>query len=43
MVRALCGAQLKGRKRVKDFMLILGLKEAMEYLASSMHPYRDAS
>ena len=30
MVRALCGVQLKDRKRYKHMMLMLGLNEAMD-------------
>ena len=30
MVRAMCGKQLKDRKRFKDFMLILGLNKTID-------------
>ena len=33
MVRAMCGVQLKYRKRSTDFMLILGLSEIVDQLA----------
>ena len=33
MVRAICGAQLKDRKRSADFMFKLGLNESMHHLA----------
>ena len=33
MVRAICGVQLKGRKRSKDLMLMLGLSETIDQLA----------
>ena len=33
MVRALCGVQLKDRKRSTDFMLMLGLNETIDQLA----------
>ena len=33
MVRAMCGVQLKDRKRSTDLMFILGLKEAIDQLA----------
>ena len=33
MVRAMCGVQLKNRKRSPDLMFMLGLKEAMDQLA----------
>ena len=33
MVRAMCGVQLKGRKRSMDLMLMLGLNETMVQLA----------
>ena len=32
MVRALCGVQIKDRKRPTDLMLMLGLSEAMDHL-----------
>ena len=35
MVRAMCGVQLKGRKRSKDLMLMLGLNETIDQLAMS--------
>ena len=33
MVRAMCGVQLKDRKRSMDLMLMLGLSEAIDQLA----------
>ena len=33
MVRAMCGIQLKDRKRSKDLMLMLGLMETIDHLA----------
>ena len=33
MVRAMCGVQLKNRKRSPDLMFMLDLKEAMDQLA----------
>ena len=33
MVRAMCGVQLKDRKRSADLMFMLGLKETMDQLA----------
>ena len=33
MVRAMCGAQLKDRKRAKDLMLMLGLNETADHVA----------
>ena len=33
MVRAICGAQLKDRKRSTDLMFMLGLKESIDQLA----------
>ena len=33
MVRAICGVQLKDRKRSTDLMFMLGLKEAIDQLA----------
>ena len=33
MVRAMCGVQLKDRKRSTDFMFMLGLRETMDQLA----------
>ena len=33
MVRAMCGVQLKDRKRPTDLMLIMGLKETIDQLA----------
>ena len=33
MVRAICGVQLKDKKRSKDLMLMLGLNETMDQLA----------
>ena len=33
MVRAMCGAQLKDRKRSTDLMLMLGLNETIDQLA----------
>ena len=33
MVRAMCGVQLKDRKRSTDFMLVLGLKETIDQLS----------
>ena len=41
MVRAMCGVQLKGRKRSTDLMLMLGLNEAIGQLATadSVHWY----
>ena len=33
MVRAMCGVQLKDRKRSTDLMLLFGLKEAIDQLA----------
>ena len=33
MVRAMCGVQLKDRKRSKDLMLMLGLNETIDQLA----------
>ena len=35
MVRAMCGVQLKGRKRAKNLMLILDLSETIDKLAMS--------
>ena len=35
MVRAMCGVQLKGRKRYTDLMLMLGLSETIDQLALS--------
>ena len=41
MVRAMCGVQLKDRKRSTDLMFMLGLKETMGQLAmaNSVHWY----
>ena len=41
MVRTMCGVQLNDKKRVKDIMQVLGLKETMDYLpiANSVHRY----
>ena len=41
MVRALCGVQLKDRKRSMDLMFMLGLNETIDQLAmtSSVHLY----
>ena len=41
MVRAICGVQLKDRKRSMDFMFMLGLKETIDQLAmaNSVHWY----
>ena len=41
MVRAMCGAQLKDRKRYTDWMSMLGLNETIDQLAmaSSVHWY----
>ena len=41
MVRAMCGVQLKDRKRSMDLMFMLGLKETMDQLAmgNSVHWY----
>ena len=36
MVRAMCGVQIKGRKRAKDFMLMLGLNESIDVLAMAV-------
>ena len=33
MVRAMCGVQLKVRKRSTDLLFMLGLKETMDQLA----------
>ena len=33
MVRTMCGVQLKDRKRSKDLMLLLGLKETIDQFA----------
>ena len=33
MVRAMCGLQLKDRKRPKDLMFMLGLNEAIDQLS----------
>ena len=33
MVGEMCRVQLKDRKRIKDFMLMLGLNEAVDHLA----------
>ena len=33
MVRAMCGVQLKGRKRTTDLITILGLNETLDQLA----------
>ena len=35
MVRAMCGVQLKDRKRKTDLMFMLGLKETIDQLAMS--------
>ena len=32
MVRVMCGVQLKDRKRDRDFMLMLNLNEAIDWL-----------
>ena len=39
MVRAMCGVQLKDRKRSKDLMFMLGLYETIDQLAmaNSVH------
>ena len=39
MVKAMCGVQLIDGRRSKDLMLMLGLNEAMDWLAvsSSIH------
>ena len=39
MVKAMCGVQLKDRKRSTDLMLMLGLKETIDQLAiaNSVH------
>ena len=34
MVRAMCGVQLKDRKRSMDLMLILGLNDTIDQLAT---------
>ena len=41
IVRAVCGVQLKDRKRSKDFMLMLGMNETIDQLAmaNSVHWY----
>ena len=41
MVRAMCGVQLKDRKRFADLMFMLGLNETMDQLAmaNSVHWY----
>ena len=41
MVRAMCGVQLKDRKRSTGLMFMLGLKETMDQLAmaNSVHRY----
>ena len=41
MVRAMCGVQLKARKRSTDLMLMLGLNETIDQLAmaNSVHWY----
>ena len=36
MVRALCGVQLKDRKRSMDFMFMLGLNETIDQLAMAL-------
>ena len=36
MLRAMCGVQLKDRKRVKDWMLLLCLKVTIRPLAMAM-------
>ena len=35
-MRAMCGVQLKGRKRYADLMAMLGLNEAIDQLAMAM-------
>ena len=41
MVRAMCGVQLKDRKRSTDLMFMLGLNETIDHLAmaNSVHCY----
>ena len=41
MVRAMCGVQLKDRKRCKDLMFMFGLNETMDQLslANNVHSY----
>ena len=41
MVRAMCGVQLKDRKRSTDWMFMLGLNETIDKLpkANSIHGY----
>ena len=41
MVRAMCGVQLKDRKRTKDLMLMLGLNGTIDQLpmGNSAHCY----
>ena len=41
MVRAMCGVQLKDRKRSRDLLFMLGLKESIDQLAmaNSVHLY----
>ena len=42
MVRAMCGVQLKDRKRSTDFILMMGVNETIDQLAvaNSVHWYR---
>ena len=41
MVRAICGVQLKDRKRSTDLMFMLGLRETIDQIAiaNSVHCY----
>ena len=41
MIKAICGVQLKYRRRSTDFMLMLGLNESIDQLAiaNSVHWY----
>ena len=39
MVRAMCGLQVKDRRRSKDFMLMFGLNETIDQLAMANSVY----